>query len=179
VGLRYARESSGPKTLDAPEPVRDPLVASHHQSTSNLWLRAISNSMSAIRSRPARRGHGFGSKLNRHVRAVANCDQAWPGPKIMYAQGTKTTTAVPATAHTSDRSALRPRACCFISRLYVSKLGGLQHHPCHLGPCCISPLPKDQSSRLVSTRLIHTSSFRTHPFAWISSAIPARSSDLS
>jgi len=34
----------------------------------------------------------------------------------------------------------------------------------HLGPYCISPLPKT-SSRLVSMRLIHTSSFRTPPFA--------------
>jgi hypothetical protein len=35
----------------------------------------------------------------------------------------------------------------------------------HFGPYCISPLPNDQSSRPVSTRLIHTSSFRTSPFA--------------
>jgi hypothetical protein len=52
------------------------------------------------------------------------------------------------------------------------KNGGLRHrHPLHFGPYCISPLPKDQSSRPVSTRLIHTSSFRTPAFAWISSAM--------
>jgi hypothetical protein len=33
-------------------------------------------------------------------------------------------------------------------------MGGLRQHHCHLGPYCISPLPKDQSSRPVSTKLI-------------------------
>jgi len=37
------------------------------------------------------------------------------------------------------------------------------HHPRHLGPYCISPLPNDQSSRLVSTSLIHHVFFRTPP----------------
>ena len=49
---------------------------------------------------------------------------------------------------------------------------GLTANPTpHFGPYCISPFPKDQSSRPVSTRLIQTSSFRTPPFSWISLAI--------
>src|ERR1700730_9313477 len=41
----------------------------------------------------------------------------------------------------------------------------------YFGAYCISPLPKDQSSRAESTRLIQISSFRTFPFSCISSAI--------
>jgi|GEM_PF-7116455 len=37
----------------------------------------------------------------------------------------------------------------------------------HLGAYCISPAPKDQSSRLTSTRLIQTSSLRMPVFSWI------------
>src|SRR6476619_7576587 len=41
----------------------------------------------------------------------------------------------------------------------------------HFGAYCISPLPKDQSSRPESTRLIQTSSFLTRARSWISSAM--------
>jgi hypothetical protein len=41
----------------------------------------------------------------------------------------------------------------------------------YFGAYCISPLPKDQSSRAESTKLIQISSFRTFSFSCISSAI--------
>src|SRR5262249_12288020 len=44
-------------------------------------------------------------------------------------------------------------------------------HLTHFGAYCISPFPKDQSSRDESTRLIQTSSFLTLARSWISSAI--------
>jgi hypothetical protein len=59
--------------------------------------------------------------------------------------------------------------CYLTSRIVRACSGVMRSAPrrptAHFGAYCISPLPNDQSSRDVSTRLIHTSSLRTPPFA--------------
>lgn len=68
-----------------------------------------------------------------------------------------------------------PYVCVFEhhERVLKASAAGLsyaaEHH--YFGAYCISPLPKDQSSRAESTKLIQISSFRIFSFSCISSAI--------